>query len=119
MPDRPITPLEVNRQLGLLTGQLDSVVAQLVEAELVAARKRHRADDAESHAFINAEGAMDMRKHKARITVGAEREEALVSEAVVRGLKYKVKALEIRIDVGRTFGATVRAELKTLGWQEG
>jgi len=115
----PATPLEVIQRLGELTGRLDRTVDALVAAELDMARKRHTADLEEAKAFLRAEGAMEMRKHKARVDAQHFEEEALVAEATVRGLKAQVKALEIRIDVGRTYGATVRAELKTLGWAEG
>jgi hypothetical protein len=115
----PATPLEVIQKLGELTGQLDRTVDQLVAADLDMVRKRHAADQEESRAFLRAEGAMELRKHKARVFAADEEEQALVAESVVRSLKQRIKALEIRIDVGRTYGATVRAELKTLGWAEG
>jgi hypothetical protein len=44
--------------------------------------------------------------------------EADVSEAVVRHLRRQIDAIKTRIDVGRSYGAAVRAEL-ALGGQDG
>jgi hypothetical protein len=111
-----MTPLEVVQQLGRLTRELGDLVDALDAAEMEAARKRAAADRTESVAFLNAGGVMDMRKHTARIAASDEEEDALVAEAVVRVIRQRIKATEVRIDVGRTFGATVRAELSTLGY---
>jgi hypothetical protein len=111
------TPLEVVQQLGELTRRLDVLVRELRDAEFDAARKRHAADMAESRAFLAAEGAMDIRRHAARVAAEREEGEALVAEALVRVLRADIRAVDTRIDVGRTFGATVRAELKTVGYQ--
>jgi len=40
-----------------------------------------------------------------------------VADAVVRHLRRKIDALKVRIDVGRSYGAAVRAEI-ALGGQE-
>jgi hypothetical protein len=44
--------------------------------------------------------------------------EADVSDAVVRHLRRKLDATKVRIDVGRSYGAAVRAEI-ALGGQDG
>src|SRR4030081_1360456 len=97
----PATPLEVIQRLGELTGQLDRTVDELVKAELDMARKRHAADIAEAKAFLNAVGSIPSRERDALLETKAEEDAALVAEATVRGLKARIKALEIRIDVGR------------------
>lgn len=114
---RPVTPAEIVRTLSDLTKELDRLVKELKAAEHVAAIDRHAADLAESRAFLVAEGAMDMRKHKARVESEQQELAALTAEAEVRGLRAQVRAVETRIDVGRSFGAAVRAELKTLGYE--
>jgi hypothetical protein len=111
-----LTPLEVVRQLGELTVQLDRTVSALKLAERDMAEKRHAADIAESRAFLAADGAMELRKHKARVAADRQEQDALVAEALVRVLRQEIRAIDTRIDVGRTYGATVRAEFKTLSY---
>lgn len=116
--DAPATPVEVVRNLTALTEELRTKTAAYRAAEQDAAMKRHAADLAESRAFLAADGPMDMRKHTARVQAERAEGEALVAEALVRVLKAEIRSVETRIDVGRTYGATVRAELRTLGYEE-
>ena len=110
-----LTPQQVVHHLGDLTLQLDELVKRYKVAEHDAATNRHAADLAESKAFLVAEGTVDTRKHKARIASKEQELTALTCEAEVRGLRAQIRAMETRIDVGRSYGAAVRAELKTLG----
>lgn len=115
----PASPLAVIQTLGLLTGALDRAVKALREAELDVATKRHEADVNEARLYLRATGPV--KEREAHAVVGNETKEgqALVAEAIVRILRQEIGALKVRIDVGRSYGATVRAELQTLGWQEG
>jgi len=72
----------------------------------------------EAHAFLGATGSVDSRKRQAAIEAEEAETKALVAEAVVRTLKAKLRAIETDIDVHRTFGASIRAEFKTLGYGE-
>lgn len=115
----PTTPAGVLRQLSELTNELSRTVDALKGAERDAAEKRVAADLAESRAFLAADGAMELRKHTARVAASDKEAEALVAEALVRVLRARIRELDTRIDVGRTFGASLRAELATLGAVEG
>lgn len=114
----PATAADVVRNLSSLTEELRRTVAAFRAAERDAALKRHAADMIESRAFLNATGAMDLRKHEARVAADHAEGEALVAEALVRVLRAEIRSIETRIDVGRTYGATVRAELKTVGYED-
>jgi len=114
----PATPVEVVRNLTALTDELRHLTAALRASEQDAAVKRHIADMAESRAFLAADGPMDIRKHTARVAADDKEGAALVAESLVRVLRQEIRAVETRIDVGRTYGATVRAELKTLNYGE-
>ncbi len=107
------------KQLTGLTTDLHNAVDALKAAERDAAEKRVAADLAESRAFLAADGAMELRKHTARVAAGDREAEALVAEALVRVLRARIREIDTRIDVGRTFGASLRAELHTLGAMEG
>lgn len=112
----PATANQVVANLSSLTEELRRIVSSFRVAERDAAEKRHAADMVESRAFLAADGAMDLRKHVARVAADRAEGEALVAEALVRVLRAEIRSIETRIEVGRTYGATVRAELKTLGY---
>jgi uncharacterized protein (UPF0261 family) len=112
--DALLTPNAVVIQLAELSRDLDHTVRLLKDADLDAVSKRHIADLAESHSFVQAEGSMDLRKHLARIATDRQEQEAVVAEAVVRYLRQRLNAIGVRIDVGRSVGAALRAELAAL-----
>ncbi len=111
----PATAAQVVHNLSELTRELRDKTSAYRSAEHDAALKRHAADQAEARAFLTADGSVDFRKNTARVAADRQEGEALVAEALVRILKAEIRSIETRIDVGRTFGATVRAELRTLG----
>jgi uncharacterized protein YutE (UPF0331/DUF86 family) len=112
----PATANQVVANLSALTEELRRTVSSFRIAERDAAEKRHAADMVESRAFLSADGAMDLRKHIARVAADRAENDALVAEALVRVLRAEIRSIETRIEVGRTYGATVRAELKTIGY---
>ncbi len=112
----PATANEVVLALAALTRELRDQVAALDHQERAAATLRHDADMAESRAFLAAEGSMELRKHAARVAADREEGEALVAEAMVRIIRARIRAIDTRIDVGRTYGATIRAEVSLQGY---
>ena len=116
--DGLLTPQQVVLQLSQLSRDLDHTVRLLKDADLDAVTKRHTADLAESHAYVQAEGSAELRKHLARIASERQEQEAVVAEAVVRYLRQRINAIGVRIDVGRSMGAALRAELSALPYSE-
>lgn len=114
----PVTAVEVVQNLSKLTSELRDKTSAYRAAEHNAALKRHAALMAESRAFLAVSGPMDIRKHEARVAADQQEGEALVAEALVRILRAEIRSVETRIEVGRTYGATVRAELKTIGYED-
>lgn len=113
-----ITANNIVRRLAALGRELDAAVEMLKDADTDAVQKRHAADLAESRAFVNAEGSMDMRKHLARLAIDRQESDALVAEALVRYLRNRIKSIETRIDLGRSMNAAHRAELAALPGRE-
>lgn len=111
----PRNALEVSLALSALVEKLYQHVRSYSDAEREAVALRHAADVIESKAFLRAEGSVEARKHQARLDADDAEGKALVAEAVVRTLKAKIRAIETDIEAHRTYGATVRAELQTLG----
>jgi hypothetical protein len=117
--DELLSANQVVRQLSELGRELDTIVKMLRDVEVDAVEKRHAADMAESRAFVAAEGSVDLRKHLARLAADKQEYDAIVAEALARHLKTRIRAMETRIDIGRSLGAAVRAELSMLPGQEG
>lgn len=107
----PATATEVALALSKLARELDQTVKALASADREATEKRAAYVLAFSRAFIAATGAVEQRKHLAVIEVHRQRLEADVAEVVVRHLREEISALKVRIDVGRSYGAAVRAEI--------
>jgi len=108
------SPVEVIRNLGSLTAKMDSIVANLREAEHRAAEANAEATVAEAQAFLKAEGAMDVRRFKAKMDARGPLLTAELADVEVRCLKRELQSVMTRIEVGRTYAATVRAELTNL-----
>jgi hypothetical protein len=112
----PATAQEVVHNLAQLTEELRRTVTAYRYAERDSAEKRHAADMVEARAFLSSEEkTVEAKKYAARESADHAENEALVAEALVRVLRAEIRAIDTRIEVGRTYGATVRAELKTLG----
>lgn len=107
----PVNATEVALQLARLARDLDETVNSLKTADEDATRKRSAFDVAFSKAFVNAQGSVDQRKHLAVIETYPLRDEAEVADTVVRHLRRRIDAIKTRIDVGRSYGAAVRAEI--------
>lgn len=96
--------LELSRELAELAKNLDQL-----EADAVNSREDYTL--AMSKAFLSAEGAMELRKHQAIVDTHPERLTAETAEALVRGRKRQIDSIKVRIDVGRSAAAALRAEM--------
>ena len=114
----PSTATEVAQQLARLARELDQTVQALEMADRDATEKRAVYDLAFSRSFVGELGAVDQRKHLATIACERQRMDADVADALVRHLRRKIDAVKVRIDVGRSLGAAVRAEI-SLGGGDG
>lgn len=110
-----LTSNDVASQLAALSRQLDSLVRDTGRAEIEAVNAREDYTLALSRAFLSAEGAMDVRKHVSIEATHVERLAAETAEAVVRGLRRQIDSTKVRIDVGRSVGAAMRAEISLAG----
>ena len=111
----PLTSNDVALQLARLSRQLDDLVKQIGEAEKAAVNAREDHTLAHAKAFLRSEGPMDVRKHLAIEATHVERLAAETAEAVVRGLRRSIDTVKVRIDVGRSVGAAMRAEASLAG----
>jgi hypothetical protein len=115
MSDRPMTPNDVALALAELGRNLEACVRALDQADREAVNARENYTLAASRAFLKAEGAMDLRKHQSIVETHAERLAAELAEQMVRGLRRQVESIKVRIDIGRSYGSALKAELTALG----
>ena len=113
--NQPLNAHEIAKQLAERSRELDEVVSQLDEAEREAINRREDHTQAYAKAFLAAQGAMDIRRHIATENTHESRLAAELAEQHVRALNRQVQSVRTRIDVGRTLGATVRAEVSLGG----
>jgi hypothetical protein len=110
----PMNAADVTQTLGQLSLKLWRTVEQLEQADLDATQKRADADLAYSKAFLTSEGAMDLRKHTAVVETMDLRMSADVADSLVRNLVRRMKALERRVEVGRSTSSWHKAELSLI-----
>lgn len=111
----PTNPNEVVLQLAKLARLLDETTKELNEADIAAVKAVEAAKLAEAKAFLSALGPIEARKRIAIEETHEIRLAAEVAEAEVRGLQRNLRTLQTRIDVGRTYGATLRSEISLAG----
>lgn len=120
-----VTPNDVVIQLSRLARDLDVLVAAAEKADRDWVEKKLAADLAESRALVvlakaEADGevkptTVDVKRAQVAYETRALRFDAEVAEQVLRGLKRQIDACRVRIDVGRTIGATLRSEMSLAG----
>jgi len=111
MAEHDVTPNSVAANLAHLARELAALTDGLGDLELKAVNAREDYVLAHAKAFLSSEGAMELRKHKALMETSTERLAAETAEALVRQRKAQIAAIKVRIDVGRSVGAVVRAEI--------
>jgi hypothetical protein len=107
----PLNPTQIALHLAELARDLDTTVGQLKVVDHELTEKRAAADLAYSRAFLGAAGSVDARKHQAAIETHEQRLAADLADAMFRHLRRRTDAIKVRIDVGRTYNAAVRAEI--------
>lgn len=115
MSPEPLTAAGVAEHLATLSRKLDQLVGEIAEAETAAVNAREDFTLAHAQAFLRAEGAMDVRKYTAIEATHVQRIAAELAEAEVRGLRRSIESVRVRIDVGRSVGAAMRAEVSLAG----
>lgn len=86
-------PLDVIRELALIREQAEKGVQVLADAETKYVELELAADRAEALAFLNATGAMDIRKHTATLESLEARQAAELARVEVNRVKTKLKQL--------------------------
>lgn len=114
-----LTPIEVGQLLGKLTHEIGERLDQLRDADYEHVRLKAEYDRASAIAFKQCSGSIEARRNMVVEMCHGRRLAAEEAAAKVRDIKARIKLLETRIDVGRSYGAALRAEAAALPWMEG
>ena len=114
-PGMPASPTDIAKWLGQLIRQLDAKVAEYAQLSDEAAAARKHAEVSFARAFLGATGSMDLRRQIAMRDAADARFGADIADRKVAACKEAIRALHLKVDVGRTASANVRAELTALG----
>lgn len=114
MPRNELDPNQVVLNLMALSRSLQELSDELDDLEKNAVEAKEEYTVAYAKAFLKNSGAVEIRKQQSLLDTGQERLKAELSETLVRAHKRKIETLRIRIDVGRSAAALVRAESEML-----
>lgn len=113
-PSAPATPLEVADHLAALGLELDHLTRALNEADDQFVSAKERYTQARAVAYRHATGTGPAREAITTETTHLQRLAAEEAELQVRKLRRQIDAIKVRIDIGRSFGAAIRAELEAI-----
>jgi hypothetical protein len=111
MAEMDVTPTSVAANLAHLARELAALTTGLGDLELRSVNAREDYIMSQAKAFLRAEGPVDVRKYQSLVDTHDERLSAETADALVRQRRAQIAAIKVRIDVGRSVGAVVRAEI--------
>lgn len=99
--------LELSRQLQKLSDELDGLEERAVNA-------KEEYTVAYAKTFLASSGSVEVRKQMTLLETSDQRLQAELAETLVKAHVRKISTLKVRIDVGRSAAALVRAESEML-----
>jgi hypothetical protein len=90
---------------------LQAATIELAVADEDAVRTKQRYEVAFAKAFLSSEGSAEARKQSAVLAVENPRLDMEIAAAKLRAVRARIDTLKVQIDVGRSFGAALRAEI--------
>lgn len=111
----PQTATDVAQNLAAIARQLDAAVSDLRRLDEESVRARSRFEVAFAGAFLSAAGAMDVKKQQAILDTADRKLDAEIADQRVRSQRALIDSLKVRIDVGRSYGAALKAEISLAG----
>lgn len=108
----PTNANEIAMHLGALARDLDVAVRELSRLDEDAVRAKARYEVAFSRAIL-ATDARNSEARKAQAVLATEREslDSEIAAQLVRSARARIDSIKTRIDVGRSYGAALRAEI--------
>lgn len=113
-PRNETDPHKVKLYLLKLSQVLQTLSDELDELERTAVESKEEYTVAYATAFLRNSGSVEVRKQQTLLDTKDERLKAELAEVMVKAHKRKIDTLRVRIDVGRSAAALVRAESELL-----
>jgi cell division septum initiation protein DivIVA len=110
-----MTPNAIAQNLITLGRELNTLVGHFRDLELAAAEAKREAEVSYARAYMGAEGSIEDRKQAAIAETSDKRFMTDLADREVAACKEAIKALHVRIEIGRTLSATTRDEMKLAG----
>jgi len=107
----PQTATDVAANLAHIARQLDGAVRDLRTLDEESVRARSRFEVAFAKAFLSAAGSMDVKKQEAILATETQKLDAEIADQKVRSQRALIDSLKVRIDVGRSYGSALKAEI--------
>lgn len=104
--------IEIVKRLSELSRLLDHATEEIALADEAAVKAKQAFEVAYARAFINSEGSVDMRKHRATITTQAERLEYELAFQKHRAVKERINTIRSQLSIGQTLSAAIRSQFQ-------
>jgi exonuclease VII large subunit len=114
MPRNELDPNQVMLNLLALSRSMQQLSDELDELEKNAVEEKENYTLAYAKAFLSNSGAVEVRKQQTLLDTSEQRLASELAETLVKAHKRKIDTLRVRIDVGRSAAALVRAESELL-----
>lgn len=111
MSDKPLTVMAVMEHLRDLSKELDGLVQKIGDEDRIATVQKEEYLRAYAKAWRAAQGSVEARKQIAIGLTAEQRLAAEVADCEVRNLRRQIEALKLRIEVGRSLGSAIKAEV--------
>lgn len=106
-----LTVMQVMDHLRDLSKELDDLVKKIGEEDHIATVQKEEYLRAYAKAWRAAQGSVEARKQIAIALTAEQRMAAEVADCEVRNLRRQIEALKLRIEVGRSLGSAIKAEV--------
>jgi len=106
-----MTVMDVMNHLRDLSKELDSLVRKIGDEDKIATVLREEYLRAYAKTWRNSTGSVEARKQITISFTEKERLAAEIADCVVRDLRRQIDALKSRIEVGRSLGSAIKAEV--------
>lgn len=114
MPRNEMDPNQVMLNLLALSRSMQQLSDELDDLEKNAVEAKEEYTLAYATSFISNSGPVEVRKQQTLLDTHSQRLKSDLAETLVKAHRRKIDTLRVRIDVGRSAAALVRAESELL-----
>lgn len=105
-----LTPQQVIETLSRIARDIDEATAEITRLDEEAVHARAAYKTGYARAFLEAEGAMDVRRYTAELLTAATYLDHELADQKHRAAVSQIRALRDRLEVGRSLGPLIRLE---------